>query len=468
MLTLSQTIIKNLIFNDVFARRAAPFIKPEYFEDVTERHIFSKVQNFYVKYNNLPTVTAITLELDQETTVTEDQFRRAGEILTSIANSSSKENNDWLNEQTEKFCKERAMINAIMDSIKVMDDIKNSKGNKEIAHIEQLVTDALSVSFDPDIGTDYLGDSDARFKNYHLVLDRMKFDLLKFNEITNGGLPKKTLSVIVAGTNVGKSLCLCHFSAAALAQGKNVLYISMEMSEDEVAKRIDANLLDFTMEELKIIPKSSYDSRMNKLKSKTLGNLRIKEYSPGAAHSGHFRHLIGELKLTKNFVPDLICVDYLTICSSSRIKVSGGANTNTYFKMVAEELRGLAREQNCPLITAAQLNRGGFGSSDPGMDDLAEAFSISQTADWMVTIVRNEELDAKGQYMVKQIKSRLSDATSYSKFLIGVDRSKQRLFDLSATDAIDDVDLDPPSAQDPPWQTFKKKGSKKDFSSFNF
>lgn len=468
MLTLPLTILKNLIFNDTFCRRALPFIKSEYFEDPVERQIFTKVYNFYTKFNNLPTTTALTLELDQDPSITEDQYTKAGEIFTNISSCKAKENDDWLTEQTEKFCKERSMVNAIMESIRVMDDIKNNKGNKQMAHIEQLVSDALSVSFDPDVGHDFLEDSSQRFANYHKVLDRMPFDLIKFNDVTNGGLPKKTLSVVIAGTNVGKSLCLCHFAAAALAQGKNVLYITLEMSEEETAKRIDANLLDIALDDLKIIPITTYESRMNKFKKQTIGKLRIKEYPTGSAHVGHFRHLIGELKLTKNFVPDLILIDYLTICASSRIKMSGGGiNTNTFFKMVSEEVRGLAQSCNVPIISAAQLNRTGYGSSDPGMGDIAEAFAIAQTVDWAITVISNDELAAKGQYLVKQVKSRISDASKNSKFFIGVDRSKQRLFDLSAADAID-VNIDDSDPQTySRSSTFGTKG-KKDFSNFKF
>lgn len=471
MLTLPQTIIKNLISNDTFCRRALPFIKGEYFEDGVERKLFTKVSEFYTKFNALPTITAITLELDQDSNVTEDEFGKAQQILTDISNSKTKENDDWLVEHAEKFCKERSMVNAIMESIKVLDDVKSNKGNKQIAHIEQLVSDALSVSFDPDIGHDFFEDSDERFKEYHKVLDRLPFDLDKFNEVTNGGLPKKTLSVVIAGTNVGKSLCLCHFAAAALAKGKNVLYISMEMAETEVAKRIDANLLDLSLDDLKIVPIKTYENRMKKLKTQTTGKLRIKEYTTGSAHAGHFRHLIGELKLTKNFVPDLILIDYLTICASSRIKMSGGGgiNTNTFFKMVAEEIRGLGQQFNVPVITAAQLNRTGYTSSDPGMGDIAEAFAIAQTCDWAITVITNEELEAKGQYLVKQVKSRLSDATKNSKFFVGVDRSKQRLFDLDvsvATDSVDDID-DGFSQVMTRSSSFGTKG-KKDFSAFKF
>lgn len=469
MLTLPQIILKNLLSNDDFCKKALPFVKEEYFEDSVEKQIYKKIHGFYTKFNSLPTTTSIILELDQDTNITEDQYKKAGDILDNISNCNTKENEDWLTEQTEKFCKERAMVNAIMESIGVMEDIKGNKGNKQIAYIEDLVRGALSVSFDPKLGHDFFGDSDQRFLSYHKVLDRLPFDLVKFNDVTNGGLPKKTLSVIIAGTNVGKSLCMCHFSAAALAIGKKVLYISLEMAEEEVAKRIDANLLDISLDDLKAVPDSTYKSRMKKLKSKTLGELRIKEYVAGNAHVGHFRHLLNELKLTKSFVPDLICVDYITICASSRVKMNGsGMNSNSFYKMVTEELRGLGQEFNIPIISAAQLNRTGFGSSDPGLDNIAEAFSIAQTADWAIIVTTNEDLEAKGQYMVKQVKSRLSDATKKSKFFIGVDRSKQRLFDIANTDdtdgTSDSIDIPPPFTTN---NSFRKSG-KKDFSSFNF
>lgn len=470
MLTLPQIILKNLITNDTFAKRALPFIKDEYFEDQVEKQIFNKVYNFYVKFSNLPTTTALVLELDADTSVTEDQFTRAGEIFDEITKSTSKENDDWLVENTEKFCKERAMVNAIMESIRVMDDLKNNRGTKNIAAVEQLVVDALSVSFDPDIGHDYLNDADARFAEYHKVLDRLPFDLVKFNEITNGGLPKKTLSVIVGGVNVGKSLCLCHCAASALAQGKNVLYITMELAEEVVAKRIDANLLDINLDDLLIIPKSTYDSRIKKLKGSTTGKLFIKEYVSGSAHVGHFRHLLNELKLTKGFVPDFICIDSLNLCASSRVKISsnGSVNSNTYYKMVSEELRGLGQTVKVPILTATQFNRGGFASSDPGMDDMADSFAIAMTADWIISIVSNEELAAKNQYMVRQIKSRLSDSTKDSKFFIGVDRSKQRLFDITTSQAISSGSIDDEEESYTSSSSFGTRNKKRDFSDFKF
>jgi replicative DNA helicase len=428
---LEQTILKNLVYNEDYARKVLPFIHPEYFQDNIEKIVFKEVFNFINEYKNLPTYEALVINLNEKKNLTEPEVKSAIDLLTKI-NSEKNEPTElkWLTEQTEKFCQDKAIFNAIMESVNILDDKQHKKSKGEIP---KLLSDALSVSFDSNIGHDYMQDADERYESYHRVESRVKFDLDLFNKITKGGLPVKTLNIALAGTGVGKSLFMCHVAASCISQGLNVLYITMEMAEEKIAERIDANLLNVTLNDLHKLSKEEYDRKFAHLRSKTHGKLIIKEYPTASASVLHFRALLNDLALKRTFKPDIIFIDYLNICCSARIKPGSNINSYTYIKSIAEELRGLAVENNLPIVSATQTTRSGFTSSDPGLEDTSESFGLPATADFMFALIANEQLDALNQIMVKQLKNRYNDPSHYKRFVVGIDRAKMRLYDAEVS-----------------------------------
>ena len=421
---IETTIISNLFFNEDFTRKALPFIQPEYFSNADERILFGEIFKFVDGYKNLPTKDTILIELNNRKDLNEDQLKN----LRQLVSNASEEEVDlqWLLDTTEKWCKDRAVHNAVLSGIKILDN-KDQKQTPEA--IPGILSDALAVSFDNHIGHDYIEDAQNRFEWYHTKEKRYKFDLDYFNRITKGGVPSKTLNIALAGTGVGKSLFMCHVASSFLTQGLNVLYITLEMAEERIAERIDANLFDVTMDDLHDMPKQLYDTKLDKLNQKTKGKLIIKEYPTASAHSGHFRALMNELALKKSFRPDVVFIDYLNICASSRFK---GGNISSYFyiKAIAEELRGLAVEFNVPIFSATQTTRTGYVSTDIGLEDTSESFGLPATADFMFALMSNEELESLGQMKVKQLKNRYNDPAINRAFIVGVDRSKMRLYDV--------------------------------------
>ena len=425
-INLQQTILRNLLTNDTYMRKVAPFLAPEYFEG-TYKSIFREFTAYIAKYNNLPSKEALKIEIDAEDRMSDEQYRHTMDILPDIF-TYAEEDLSWLVERTEKWCQDRAVFNAVMESISIIDG-KHQELSKNA--IPEVLSKALSVSFDTNIGHDYLESVDSRWDYYHTDEERMPWDLDYFNRITKGGLPKKTLNIALAGTGVGKSLFMCHAAAAALSQNRNVLYITMEMSEERIAERIDANLLNVPMDQLEHLSKDMFSSRVKSIADKTTGKLIIKEYPTGSAHASHFRALLNELKLKKKFLPDIIFIDYLNICSSSRMKGMGGSiNSYTYIKSIAEELRGLAVEFDVPVVSATQTTRSGYGNDDVGLEDTSESFGLPATADLMFALISNDELNANNQIMVKQLKNRYNDVGQNQRFTLGIDRSKMRLFDV--------------------------------------
>lgn len=424
-MSIERVILSNLLHNDEYARKVIPFLKAEYFQDYSERVVFDLVDDYVKKYNSFPSIEALAIDLSNKDGLNDDTFKNGKEIITSLEATDSKL--DWLLDQTEKFCQDKALYLGIMKSIKIMDE-KNGSISK--GSIPQILTDALAVSFDTHIGHDFIDDADERYEFYHRKEKRVPFDLDYFNVITNGGLPNKTLNIALAGTGVGKSLFMCHCAAANLSRGNNVLYITLEMAEERIAERIDANLLDIAVDELEMIPKQSYDAKIDRLKSKITGKLIIKEYPTACAGSANFRHLLNELKIKKNFIPDIIYIDYLNICLSSRIKHGSNVNSYTLVKAIAEELRGLAVEHNVPIVSATQTTRSGYSNSDVGLEDTSESFGLPATADFMFALISSEELESLNQIMVKQLKNRYSDPGSNRRFIVGIDRSKMRLYDV--------------------------------------
>jgi replicative DNA helicase len=428
---LEQTILRNLLTNDEYARKVAAFLSPDYFEGVYKA-LFKEFTKFISKYNKLPTIEAFKIEIDQGDRLNDEQYRHAIEILPNIFTPEA-ENLEWLVDRTEKWCQDRAVYNAIMESIQVIDGKHQTLSKNAIPDI---LSKALSVTFDTNIGHDYIENMDSRFDFYHEKEERIPFDLDYFNRITKGGLPNKTLNIALAGTGVGKSLFMCHCAGASLSQGKNVLYITMEMAEERIAERIDANLLNVPIDQLENLSKDMFTQRVTDLAKKTSGKLIIKEYPTGQANASHFRALLNELKLKKNFVPSLIFIDYLNICASSRMKAMGGAiNSYSYIKSIAEELRGLAVEFNVPIVSATQTTRSGYSNDDVGLEDTSESFGLPATADLMFALISNEELANNGQMLVKQLKNRYNDPTAYQRFVVGVDRSKMRLYDVDQNDS---------------------------------
>lgn len=407
-------------------RKTIPFLQDRYFQNSGQKLVFAEIAAFVEKYNALPTREAVVIELNKKKGVNEGEFLEAMTTLDNMEVPEAVEK-EWLLDTTEEFCKERAIYNGIMDSIQILD---GKDKNQTMGVIPKILSDALAVSFDNHIGHDFLEDFESRFDSYHRVEEKIPFDLKYFMKITRGGLSRKTLNIILAGTGVGKTLAMCHMAAANLMEGKNVLYITLEMSEEKIAERIDANLMNVLIADLETLSKETYEKKIARIRSKTVGKLIVKEYPTASAHSGHFRHLINELFLKRSFRPDIIYIDYLNICQSSRIKMGSNINSYSYIKSIAEELRGLGVEFNVPIVSATQTTRSGYSSSDPGLDDTSESFGLPATADFMIALVSTEELAELNQIMVKQLKNRYGDKTIHNKFLIGVDYAKMRLYDV--------------------------------------
>ncbi len=464
---IELVVLKHLLNEEDYARRTLPYLKSEYFSELNERVIYQEIDKYLSQYNALPTKEALLIELDNNTKVSDENFSLCSQIVSEL-NPDVNTDKEWLIEKTEKFCQEKAIYNAIMESISIID----GKEKRDAGTIPELLSDALSVSFDPSIGHDFIDDSDNRWDFYHRIEERVPFDLDYLNKITKGGVPKKSLNIILAGTGVGKSLAMCHMASANLLDGKNVLYVTMEMAEEKIAERIDANLLNVSLEDLVNLPKQMYDKKLDRVKGKTSGKLIVKEYPTASAHVGHFRHLLNELRLKRQFIPDIIYVDYLNICMSHRIRTGSNVNSYTLVKSIAEELRGLAVEKNVPIISATQTTRSGYTSSDVGLEDTSESFGLPATADFMVALISTEELEDLNQIMVKQLKNIYNDPTIYKRFVVGVDRAKMRLYDVEQS-AQDDV-LDGPvfdnttyaerADEDDKMKWATKKLGKKDFA----
>ena len=437
-INLEQTILRNLLTNEEYTRRVLPFLAPDYFDGVY-KDLFKEVAKFVSKYNKIPTLESFKIEVDEGNRLSEENYRQAMEMLSNIFTPES-ENLDWLVERTEKWCQDRSVYNAVMESISIIDG-KHATLQKNA--IPDVLSKALGVSFDTQIGHDYLEQVDERYDFYHVQEERIPFDLDNFNKITKGGLPNKTLNIALAGTGVGKSLFMCHCASNILSQGRNVLYITMEMAEERIAERIDANLLNIPIDQIENLSKDMFRDKVSQINAKTDGKLIIKEYPTGQANTSHFRALLNELKLKKYFIPEIIFVDYLNICASSRMKMIGGAvNSYSYIKSIAEEMRGLAVEFNVPIMSATQTNRQGFQSDDPGLEDTSESFGLPATADLMFALISNDELNSMGKILVKQLKNRYNDPTKYNRFTLKVDRSKMKLEDDDNQDMVttkDDV-----------------------------
>jgi len=461
MKRLETSILKNLIYNEDYARKIIPFIKDEYFSDTTERRVFKEIDNFINQYKNLPTYESLVINFTESKHLTEAEVQSAVELVREI-HSDKDEPTDmaWLTNQTEKFCQDKAIYNAIMEAVQILD---NKKDSKPKGAIPKILSDALGVSFDSTVGHDYINDSDAGYNFYHRHENRIPFDLDLFNKITKGGLPTKTLNICLAGTGVGKSLFMCHAAAGCLSQGKNVLYITLEMAEERIAERIDANLLNVDMNYLQTMTKPEYDRKFEVLRNKTQGKLIIKEYPTASASALHFRALLNELQLKKNFVPDIIFIDYLNICSSARIKPGANVNSYSYIKAIAEELRGLAVEFAVPVVSATQTTRSGFTNSDPGLEDTSESFGLPATADFMFALISTEELEQLNQIMVKQLKNRYGDPNNYKRFVIGIDRAKMRLYDVEQSAQVDIADA---GHDDKPLNTFGDREKTNKFQGF--
>ena len=429
MQTIERTALTQLVTNEEYTRKVLPFLKGDYFSDKTERTIFEEIQKFVDKYNKIPTQTSLEIEVQGRKDLNESDYKKVVEVIKTLKPTDVDYN--WLVDQTESWCQGRAVYNAIVAGISIID----GKDKKRTADaIPSILTDALAVGFDNRVGHDYLEEGDARFEYYHKVEEKIAFDLEYFNKITKGGLPPKTLNIALAGTGVGKSLAMCHFAANCLSQGKNVLYITLEMAEERIAERIDANLMNISIDDLHELPKQMFDDKIAKIIKKTSGKLIVKEYPTASAHTAHFRGLIKELAIKKTFKPDIIFVDYLNICASSRFKGAQNVNSYMYIKAVAEELRGLAVETNVPIMSATQTTRSGFTSTDIGLEDTSESFGLPATADFMFALISTEELEELNQIAVKQLKNRYNDPTIAKRFVLGIDRAKMKLFDVSSTE----------------------------------
>ena len=463
---VETTILGNLLQNEEYTRKVLPFLKNDYFSRNPEKIIYGTVNDFVTKYNSLPTKEALSIEL-QEKKINEEEFKETMELLDDIS-KDTQEHTDlgWLLDTTEKFCQDKAIYNAVVESISILD---SQKSDQDKGVIPEILSDALSVSFDPHVGHDYLDDSDDRFEFYHRVEEKIPFDLDYFNRITKGGLTQKSLNICLAGTGVGKSLFMCHVASSCLSQNQNVLYITLEMAEEKIAERIDANLLDIAVDDLHALSKDMYDKKIENLSKTTKGKLIVKEYPTASANVNHFRALLNELNLKRSFVPDIIFVDYLNICTSSRIRTVANVNSYTYIKSIAEELRGLAVENKIPIVSATQTTRSGYSNTDVGLEDTSESFGLPATADLMFAIISTEQMEELGQIMVKQLKNRYNDPTVNRKFVIGIDRAKMKLFDVSqaAQDTLVDtgqVEDDTPSFDVATGGKFKKR----DFSGFDY
>jgi len=456
---IETTILRNLVFNEEYARKTIPFIQSDFFEERSEKIIFDEIVSFITKYDSAITLEALNIEVENRTDLTAEEVKNINDISKELNDSPI--DHQWLLDTTEKWCRDRAIYLALMESIHIADG-EDDKRNRDA--IPSILSDALAVSFDNNIGHDYILNSDDRYEYYHRTEDKIPFDLEYFNKITKGGLPNKTLNIALAGTGVGKSLFMCHFASSVLLQGKNVLYITLEMAEEKIAERIDANLLNTPIQNLTDLPKPMFDKKVKKISKKTQGQLIIKEYPTASAHSGHFKALLNELALKKSFKPDIIFIDYLNICASSRYSKTANVNSYSYIKAIAEELRGLAVETNVPIVSATQTTRSGFGSSDVDLTDTSESFGLPATADLMFALISTEELEGLGQIMVKQLKNRYNDPTIYKRFVVGVDRAKMRLYDCEQK-AQDDI-LD--NKKDEEYNDEEKKPFKKSFAEFKF
>ena len=425
MSRIETTILSNLIHDEEYSRKVIPFLKKEYFADRIESIVSEEILKFFETFTKLATPEILSIEISNRRDINATELTQAQTLVESL--SFNEINQTWLINETESFCKQRAVYIAILDSIQIIEG-KDKVHTQEA--IPNLLSEALSICFDTNVGHDYLNDVDERFEFYRRVEEKIPFDIEILNKITAGGLSRKSLNIFLAGTGVGKSLVMCHMAASSLAQNKNVLYITMEMAEERIAERIDVNLLNLGMAEIKTIDKNIFDSRVQKLKKKCQGTLIIKEYPTASAHAGHFRALIEELKSKKDFIPDIIFVDYLNICASQRMKFGTGVNSYTYVKSIAEELRGLAVEYNVPLVSATQSNREGINSSDLDLTNTSESIGLPQTCDLMLALISTEELEELGQIMIKQLKNRYNDPSYYKKFVVGIDRNKMRIFDV--------------------------------------
>ena len=456
---IERTALRNLIHNEEYSRKVLPFIKEDYFSDRLEKLLFKEIYKFITKFNALPTKEALSIEINDSKDINEDEYKKITDIIATL--NPEKINLEWLVETTEKFCKDRAIHNAILSGIQIID---GKDKNHSPEYLPEMLSDALSVSFDQKVGHDYLLETKERFDFYKKKEERLELDLEFFNKITRGGIPSKTLNICLAGTGVGKTMFMTHLASSVLLQNKNVLYITLEMAEERIAERIDANLLNVGMSDLEELPYQMYETKINKLQSKTTGALIIKEYPTAAASVSHFKNLISELALKKSFKPDILFVDYLNICASARFKAGANVNSYTYIKAIAEELRGLAVEHDIPVFSATQTTRGGFISSDVGLEDTSESFGLPATADFMFALISSEELEEKNQIMVKQLKNRYNDPTMNRKFIVGVDRSKMRLYDVEQSAQSDLVDSGQESFTDKDLDNkFKQLGKFSDF-----
>lgn len=455
-MTIEKTILSNLLFNEEYTRKVLPFLKAEYFRDTSQRLVFKLIDAYTIKYNTVPSKEALRIDLQNKTDISESQFKESNEIIDALE-IDTKTSLPWLVEHSEKFCQDQALFNAISKSIQLING--DEKANISKGSIPELLSDALSVSFDTNVGHDLVDDWEKRYDLYHTKENKVPFNLDYFNKITKGGLSNKTLNICLAGTGVGKSMFMCHCAAGNLLDGLNVLYITLEMAEERIAERIDANLLNVAIDELSVLPKDTYEKKITRIKEKTVGRLIIKEYPTASAGSSNFRYLLNELKIKKNFKPDIIYIDYLNICSSSRLKVGANVNSYMYVKAIAEEIRGLAVEFDVPIVSATQTNRTGYTNSDVGLEDTSESFGLPATADFMFAIISNDQLAALNQILVKQLKNRYSDPNNYKKFVVGVDRSKMKLYNVEQSAQQDIID-------DSPRTSVKSKFDKSAFEDF--
>jgi len=455
---IEKVILRNLVYNEEYLRKVLPFIEPDYFNDRNERVVFEHITKYASEYNSLITKEVLQIEIEDRRDITQDEVKNIYGTINELEDIEC--DFEWLSDTTEKWCRDRAIYLALMESIKIADG-QDDKKNRDA--IPTILSDALSVSFNRNVGHDYLEDYEERYELYNRKESRIQFDLEYFNKITKGGLPNKTLNIALAGTGVGKSLFMCHHASSVLLEGKNVLYITLEMAEEKIAERIDANLLNVNIQEIVDLPKPIFEGKVTNLAKKTQGSLIIKEYPTASAHSGHFKALLNELALKKSFKPDIIFIDYLNICASSRYRAGSNVNSYSYIKAIAEELRGLAVEANVPIVSATQTTRSGFASSDVDLTDTSESFGLPATADLMFALISTEELEGLGQIMVKQLKNRYNDPTYNRRFVIGVDRTKMRLYDCEQA-AQDDL-LD--SGQEVEYNEDEQKTTKK-FAEFKF
>ena len=451
-------ILRNLLYNEEYVRKVIPFIKADYFEDYNQKVVFEEIVNFVEKYNQTLTQEVLCIETEKRQDINDSSFQEITQLISSLDNTPSEFN--WLVDTTEKWCRDRAIYLALMESIQLADGKDDTKGRDAIPTI---LSDALAVSFDSNVGHDYLTDYEERYESYHRKEDKIPFDLEYFDKITKGGLPNKTLNIALAGTGVGKSLFMCHVASSVLLQGKNVLYITLEMAEEKIAERIDANLLNVNIQDITDLPKTMFEDKVTNLAQKTQGTLIIKEYPTASAHSGHFKALLQELALKKSFKPDIIFIDYLNICASSRYRAGSNVNSYSFIKAIAEELRGLAVEANLPIVSATQTTRSGYGSSDVDLTDTSESFGLPATADLMFALISTEDLEPLNQIMIKQLKNRYNDPTVNKRFVIGIDRAKMRLYDCEQNAQEDIVDSGREEEYEPEESKFKKN-----FDGFKF